>query len=87
MLIRSACLSRENLKWLLKSVFLVFAAGSVHASTCNQLASLPLPLASVASATEEHSADEQSYCRVLITATPVPDSEIHIEIWLPDANR
>ncbi len=28
-----------------------------------------------------------SYCRVSITSTPVPDSEIHSEVWLPSADK
>ena len=61
--------------------------GTAHAASCDQLASLTIPFASVASATQEHSPDAQAYCRVLITAAPVPDSEIHIETWLPEPNR
>ncbi len=68
-------------------LLLVLVIGAACGSGCNQLAGLTIPLTSVTAATEEHSQDGRSYCRVLITATPVVDSEIHVEIWLPDPER
>ncbi len=69
------------------TLLLVLAIGAAYGSGCSQLAGLTIPLTSVTAATEEQSQDGRSYCRVLITASPVVDSEIHVEIWLPDPER
>lgn len=58
------------------------AASSVaQAATCEELKSFAIDKTTITSATMEG-----SICRVLATATPVTNSEIHIEIWLPAAS-
>ncbi len=57
-----------------------------YSMSCEQLHDMLLPGATV---TSESVADANigSYCRVSITSRPVPDSEIHSEVWLPSAEK
>ena len=64
-------------------LFLLAAtARFANGATCDQLRDLTLPGAKV-TAENASDPDGRSYCRVLITSTPVADSEIHSEVWLP----
>jgi tannase/feruloyl esterase/alpha/beta hydrolase family protein len=70
------------------------APASMSAS-CEQLASTTLPNATITAA-RVYPAGEftsrpaarafqiPSFCRVLVTATPTPDSDIKVEVWIPD---
>ena len=60
------------------------ACSASAAATCEGLASLAIEHVAITSAAPVPSADRPAYCRVLAVATPVPDSEIHLEIRLPD---
>jgi hypothetical protein len=74
------------------------AAGSASSSTwCEQLASIKLPNATVTLArpypagefsppTPTRRISVPAFCRVAVTATPTPDSDIKIEVWLPDGD-
>jgi feruloyl esterase len=53
-------------------------AGAGHAATCESLGNATMVAAS---------GRLPSYCRVTVFARPVADSEIRIEIWLPDAPK
>lgn len=85
-------------RWL--SVFLtaiVSACAPLHASTCEQLASLNTSKTSILFAKIIPSGDLviqetgtkvtglSSFCRVAAVLTPTPDSEIRIEVWLPSS--
>ena len=68
------------------------APASMSAS-CEQLASITLPNATVTGThgypagefTSERTFQVPAFCRVMVTATPTPDSDIKVEVWLPDA--
>ena len=88
---------------------LLFAAAALGgsqifaASTCESLAALKLPNASIAGASVVSAGsftsplpspkgkqgpsfrDVPEFCRVTATLTPTPDSEIRIEVWLPES--
>jgi feruloyl esterase len=78
------------------SATVAHAAGSRHApivDSCEQLASLALPNATVTAA-RAYPAGEfaagrtfqvPAFCRVMVTARPSPDSDIKVEVWLPEA--
>ncbi len=68
-------------------LLLLLAIGAAYGSGCNQLAGLTIPLTSVTAATEEHNQDGRPYCRVLTAASPVVDSKIRVENWLPLPER
>ncbi|MBV9038591.1 MAG: tannase/feruloyl esterase family alpha/beta hydrolase [Acidobacteriaceae bacterium] len=76
-----------------RSLLLLFtmALGRVaSAASCEELKLLTVPFTSVTSATLDTDENGRNHCRVLLTARPVTDSEIHIEMWLPvpgDWNR
>src|SRR5579883_1035498 len=55
-------------------------------ATCEELKSLSLPKVTILSA-EEVAPTEKSpaYCAMKLAATPMPDSDIRIELWLPPA--
>jgi feruloyl esterase len=68
-------------------------APAATSASCEQLASLTLPNAAVTAA-RAHPAGEftsgrtfqvPAFCRVMVTATPTSDSDIKVEVWLPDA--
>jgi len=61
------------------------ASSAEAAVACTELTSLSTEHIAITSATAMPAADRPAYCRVLALATPVPDSEIHFEIWLPDS--
>ena len=78
------------------SDILPHAAASAPASTtasCVQLASITLPNAAVTAArvypagefTSGRTFQVPAFCRVMATATPTPDSDIKVEVWLPEA--
>jgi len=67
-------------------------------AACEQLASLALPNAAVtlvraypagefAATPTSRTVRVPAFCRVAVTATPTPDSDISVEIWLPDGDR
>ena len=75
---------------------LAFAHSSAHAAACDQLTALTLPKASVVSASavppgpfssggRGGAPDLPAFCRVQAVARPVAGSEIHLEVWLPQA--
>jgi hypothetical protein len=61
--------------------------------SCEQLASTTLPHATVTAAraypagefTSERTFQVPAFCRVRVTAKPTPDSDIKVEVWLPDS--
>jgi len=72
------------------------AAGSVAASTssaCEELGSATLSNATITGAhaypagafTSGRTFTVPAFCRVMVTARPSPDSDIKVEVWLPDA--
>ena len=78
------------------SAILPRAAASVPAATsdsCKQLASVTLPNAAVTAAraypagefTSGRTFRVPAFCRVMVTATPTPDSDIKVEVWVPEA--
>src|ERR1051325_9942519 len=64
-------------------------ATPAFAGTCEDLASLKLPDATITSAQSvaagavERMTDLPAFCRVAITSKPSSDSDIKIEVWLP----
>ena len=67
-------------------------------TACEQLASLVLPNAAVtlarahpagefAAAPTSRTVQVPAFCRVAVTARPTPDSDIKVEVWLPDGDR
>ena len=78
------------------SDILPHAAASATASiaaSCEQLASTTLPNATVAAArwypagefTSGRTFQIPAFCRFMVTARPTSDSDIKVEVWLPDA--
>lgn len=82
------------------SVFLIAAMAPGMAGSCESLTSLVIPNTTVVSATAFQAGAFKppvppgrapqpvalpALCRVLVTAKPAEDSEIHIELWLPPA--
>ncbi len=81
---------------------LIGAAGTVHAATCESLATLALHNGKITNVQAVPAggftppgarggrgagmADLPAFCRVEATLTPTPDSDIKIEVWLPSAN-
>ena len=63
----------------------LLASSAGAAVPCTELTSVSIEHLAVTSATAVPAVDRPAYCRVIAVATPVPDSVIHIEIWLPDA--
>src|SRR5947209_4319743 len=76
-----------HVHWTMKqSLLLLFtmALGRVaSAASCEGLKLLNIPFTSITSATLDTDENGRNHCRVLLTATPVTDSEIHVEMWLP----
>jgi feruloyl esterase len=61
-------------------------ASSITAATCEGLKSVTLSHAAVTAAAEMPATNNlPAYCQIKVLATPVPDSEIKVEIWLPSA--
>jgi len=68
---------------------------SAAAPVCEQLSSLAIPNATVTLARSYPAGEFTSgrtfavpaFCRVAVTATPTPDSDIKVEVWLPDAEK
>jgi len=78
------------------SNILPHAAASAHAlisDSCERLASTMLPNATVTAArgypagefTSGRTFQVPAFCRVMVTARPSPDSDIKVEVWLPEA--
>jgi feruloyl esterase len=63
-------------------LFFASALSVFGSADCGQLTALAITNTSVTSAVQE-----QGSCRVKLAARPVTDSEIHIEVWLPDRSR
>jgi Tannase and feruloyl esterase len=65
----------------------VSLAGGAHAATpaCAALTGLQLPHARVTAASEE-AAGTLTACKIEVTAAPTPDSDIRIEVWIPDGD-
>jgi feruloyl esterase len=71
---------------LLRIAAMLFVAASLPATTCEGLKSLTLSNAAVTSAAAMPASNNlPAYCQVKVVATPVADSEIKLEIWLPAA--
>jgi feruloyl esterase len=69
---------------------LSIALGAAHAGTpCEKLIEMTIPNVVIHSAAIAHSAPGAEslppFCRVQAVATPVPDSLIEFEVWIPDA--
>src|SRR3954471_21172261 len=72
---------------VLPLLFLVGGATAL-AAPCENLASLTIPGTAIVSATAAPARAERplpAFCRVQAVAKPVADSEIHVEIWLPES--
>ena len=83
--------------WLLAPV--IFIANAAFAATCESLATVKLPSATITSAQQVaagafppyaaepgmifHPKNIPAFCRVQATIKPAPDSEIKIEVWMP----
>ncbi len=62
---------------------LLFASLAYAATPCDQLTLMTIPNVTIDSASPD-TIDTHSICRVRATASSVPDSEIHFEVWLPN---
>src|SRR5262245_42943026 len=82
----------------------VFSALPLSAATCDSLASLKLPDATITLAQPVAAgafapaggggrgggaqfSDLPAFCRVAATVKPTPDSEIKIEVWMPETGN
>ena len=74
------------MRLILSLLLLAATTRCTYCASCEQLHDLLLPGAAVA-AESIVDGDVGSYCRVSITSTAVPDSEIHSEVWLPAADK
>ncbi|MEP6917818.1 MAG: alpha/beta hydrolase domain-containing protein [Acidobacteriota bacterium] len=69
------------------------AAPAAPAASCEPLASMPLPNATVTAARADPAGEFTSgrtfqvpaFCRVMVTARPTTDSDVKVEVWVPDA--
>ena len=62
------------------------SAGAAYAATCESLASLKLADTTITLAQEVAAAgNTPAYCRVAATLKPSSDSNIKIEVWLPES--
>src|SRR5580704_5178440 len=63
------------------------SGATAHAATpaCAALTGLQLPHAKVTAASDE-TAGKLPACKIEVTATPTPDSDIRIEVWIPDGD-
>lgn len=89
--------SRRQSRTLQGVVAIVFgcgACGHMFGAECKRLAQLSLPHISIVSAEDRHSFDSSDghqiilpdFCQVIASASPVPDSQIRIEVWIPISN-
>ncbi len=62
---------------------LVAGAASAAPSACAALTALALPHVKVTAASDA-TAGQITACRIEATATPTPDSDIRIEVWIPE---
>ena len=83
---------------ILPAILILAFAISVGAATCESIKSLPLPNTSITHAqsvapggfTPQGGRGSDAFktlpafCRIAATITPVADSEIKIEVWLPE---
>ena len=69
----------------LTASFVALWAGAAVAATpaCAALTALQLPHAKVTAASDE-TAGPITACKIEVTAAPTPDSDIRIEVWIPD---
>jgi tannase/feruloyl esterase len=67
--------------------FVLFALGPAIAAagSCESLASLSLPNATITSAGAGRASDLPAFCRVALTIKPSSDSDIQVEVWLPSS--
>jgi feruloyl esterase len=81
-------------KWILFSIGMLAAKSMAHAQggTCESLRALKLEAMTVTSAepvaagAQPHYPSLPAFCRVAATMRPTKDSEIHVEVWLPERN-
>src|SRR3954454_23183036 len=90
----NTCLKTSALSTILLAAT-VIAAASASAATCDSLAGLALPHATITavqsvaggSFTPPGSTtpltDLPAFCRVAVTSTPTSDSIINLEVWIP----
>ena len=89
---------RDRLARVISRVFLwalvCASAALCGATACNQLTQMTIPNVTIESAEMQASGSlalngasftVPAFCRVGAVARPVPDSEIHFEVWLPEA--
>ena len=62
----------------------VLCAPAVQAASCHELMEFALPQAKITAANVP--IQQSGVCRVAATLTPTPDSDIKIEVWLPQEN-
>jgi feruloyl esterase len=72
-----------SLAVLLGFVLLFLNAAIAAPVSCESLASLSLPNATITSAKMQPAGDLPSFCRVTLTARPSSDSDIKVEVWMP----
>src|SRR3954454_5915970 len=76
-----------HVHWTMKQplllLFTMALSRVASGGSCEELKLLTIPFTSITSATLDVGENGRSHCRVLLTARPVTDSEIHIEMWLP----
>ncbi len=76
------------MKWLMFAAaaagLALSAAGARAQSPCASLASVSLPHAAVTAAAEAALAGGGHACKVSVTAKPTADSDIRIEVWIPE---
>src|SRR5258708_2917528 len=74
--------------WLLRvsipALFAFVLASPCEAARCEDLLNLKLPDTVVKSAEPVTRPDLPAYCRVVASVKGSPDSDIAVEIWLPD---
>src|SRR4051812_16749795 len=70
-------------------VFVCLLSGAaMGAASCENLAALTIPATAITSAVAVKSGAQRelpAFCKVQTVARPVADSEIHVEIWLPES--
>ena len=77
---------RISMRVTLSILLLSTVAGCSYCASCEQLQDMLIPNATVTAQTVVD-VNIGSYCRVSITSRPVPDWEIHSEVWLPSAEK
>ena len=81
---RTTCLLRVLLRASIPALFAFVLASPCEAARCEDLLNLKLPNTVVKSAEPVTRPELPAYCRVVASVKGSPDSDIAVEIWLPD---